>query len=52
MFGMLTRYGWTNVVVALSLAVVPFLMLAPGKHSDRMARTNPAVMASAELNQQ
>ncbi len=52
MFGMLTRYGWTNVVVALSLAVVPFLMLAPGKHAERMARTNPAVMASADLNQQ
>jgi hypothetical protein len=52
MFGMLTRYGWTNVVVALSLAVVPFLMLAPGKHADRMARSNSAIMVSAELNQQ
>jgi hypothetical protein len=52
MFGMLTRYGWTNVVVALSLAVVPFLMLAPGKNAERVARAKPAIMASAELNQQ
>ena len=52
MFGMLTRYGWTNVIVALGLAVVPFLMLAPGKQADRSARTNPAMVASAELDRQ
>jgi hypothetical protein len=51
MSGMLMRNGWSNVIVALSLAIIPFLMFAPGKHAENSARANPAAMASVEIAQ-
>jgi hypothetical protein len=51
MSGMLVRHGWSNVIVALGLAIIPFLMFAPGKHGERSAKANPAAMASVEIVQ-
>jgi hypothetical protein len=52
MSGMFTRHGWSNVIVALSLAVIPFLMLASSKQGTQSATANPAAMASVEMVQQ
>jgi hypothetical protein len=47
-----TRHGWSNVIVALCLAVVPFLMFASSKQGTQSAKANPAAMASIEMVQQ
>ncbi len=46
------RQGWSNVVVALSLAIIPFLMFASLEKGERTAKVNPSAVAALDVNDQ
>jgi hypothetical protein len=52
MSSLFKHHGWPNLVVALSLAVIPFLMFATTKQGEHSVRANPAAMAFVQISQQ